>query len=260
MAFNIWKIGLHIQQHEALAVAIVREASGWYLQRWWRIPLTPQVIVDGHIREPEQLVTALLPWSRELPRRHHIHLSFPANRTLQKKFPRPTMTLREPEQTAWLSGSMARELDMAPDALHFDYSEDTLSPAFNVTAAQSKEISALLTLIQTLKVQVKAITPDASALQRFIPFLPEHQQCLVWRDDAQWLWATRSAWGRKSTGDIGSIDELATTLSLPPTAIAQCSPGGFDPLSAVSVRQPPIPTQSHHFAIALGLAMGGAYR
>lgn len=50
MAFNIWKIGLHIQQHEVLAVAIVREASGWYLQRWWRIPLTPQVIVDGHIR------------------------------------------------------------------------------------------------------------------------------------------------------------------------------------------------------------------
>ncbi|CDL41361.1 Type IV pilus biogenesis protein PilM [Citrobacter freundii] len=86
MAFNIWKIGLHIQQHEVLAVAIVREASGWYLQRWWRIPLTPQVIVDGHIREPEQLVAALLSWSRELPRRHHIHLSFPANRTLQKSF------------------------------------------------------------------------------------------------------------------------------------------------------------------------------
>lgn len=84
MAFNIWKIGLHIQQHEALAVAVVHDASGWFLQRWWRIPLTPQVIVDGHIREPEQLVAALLPWSRELPRRHHIHLSFPANRTLQK--------------------------------------------------------------------------------------------------------------------------------------------------------------------------------
>ena len=259
MAFRIWKIGLHIQQHDVLAVAIVRDASGWLLQRWWRMPLAHQVVVDGLIREPEQLTAVLLPWSRELPHRHHIHLSFPANRTLQKKLHRPAMTLREPEQTAWLSGAMARELDMEPDALQFDYSEDTLSPAFNVTAAQSKEISALLTLMHPLKVQVTAITPDASALQRLIPYLPEHQQCLVWRDDAQWLWATRSAWGRKSTGDIGSIDELATTLSLPTTAIAQCSPGGFDPLSAVSVRQPPIPTQSHHFAIALGLAMGGAY-
>lgn len=89
------------------------------------------------------------------------------------------MTLREPEQTAWLSGSMARELDMDPDVLQFDYSEDTLSPAFNVTAAQSKEVSTLLTLMQTLKVQITAITPDASALQRFIPYLSAHQQCLA---------------------------------------------------------------------------------
>lgn len=258
MAFNIWKVGLHIQQDEALAVAIVRDTSGWILQRWWRLPLAQQIIVDGHIREPEQLAAVLLPWSRELPRRHHIHLSFPANRTLQKKFPRPAMILREPEQTAWLSGSMARELDMEPDALHFDYSEDTFSPGFNVTAAQSKEVSTLLTLTQTLKVQVTAITPDASALQRFIPYLPAHQQCLVWRDNAQWLWATRSAWGRKSTADILSIDELAATLSLTTTAIALCAPDGFDPLSVVSVRQPPIPTQSHLFTIALGLAMGGA--
>ena len=116
------------------------------------------------------------------------------------------MTLREPEQTAWLSGSMARELDMAPDALHFDYSEDTLSPAFNVTAAQSKEISALLTLIQTLKVQVTAITPDASALQRFIPFLPDHHQCLVWR----------SGYGRPvQHGDVNQRAILAVSRSLP---------------------------------------------
>ena len=33
---------------------------------------------------------------------------------------------------------MARELDMDPDSLRFDYSEDSLSPAYNVTAAQSK--------------------------------------------------------------------------------------------------------------------------
>lgn len=39
MAFNIWQIGLHIQQHEVLAVAVVRDASGWFLQRWWRLPL-----------------------------------------------------------------------------------------------------------------------------------------------------------------------------------------------------------------------------
>ena len=118
-------------------------------------------------------------------------------------------------------------------------------------------VSTLLTLMQTLKVQITAITPDASALQRFIPYLSAHQQCLAWRDDAQWLWATRYAWGRKPVGDSHAIDDLAAILSLSPEEIALCGPGRFDPLSVVSVRQPPIPPESHIFTIALGLAMGG---
>lgn len=65
---------------------------------------------------------------------------------------------------------MARELDMDPDSLRFDYSEDSLSPAYNVTAAQSKELATLLTLAERLRVHVSAITPDASALQQFLPF------------------------------------------------------------------------------------------
>ncbi|VEB53001.1 DNA utilization protein HofM [Salmonella enterica subsp. enterica] len=31
MAFKTWQIGLHIQQHEALAIAVIRGASGWSL-------------------------------------------------------------------------------------------------------------------------------------------------------------------------------------------------------------------------------------
>ncbi|SUH06631.1 DNA utilization protein HofM [Salmonella enterica subsp. enterica] len=62
------------------------------------------------------------------------------------------MRLREREQVAWLSQTMARELDMDPDLLRFDFQDDALSPAFNVTAVQSKEISELLTLAQTLNV------------------------------------------------------------------------------------------------------------
>ncbi len=124
-----------------------------------------------------------------------VFISFPANRTLQRAFPHPPMRLREREQVAWLSQTMARELDMDPDLLRFDFQDDALSPAFNVTAVQSKEISALLTLAQTLNVRIAAVTPDACALQRLLPFIPSGRQCLVWRDESQWLWATRYAWG-----------------------------------------------------------------
>lgn len=172
MAFKIWQIGLHLQQQEALAVAIVRDAKECFLQRWWRLPLAHDIIKDGRIVDAQRLAKTLLPWSRELPQRHHIMLAFPASRTLQRSFPRPSMSLGEREQMAWLSGTMARELDMDPDSLRFDYSEDSLSPAYNVTAAQSKELATLLTLAERLRVHVSAITPDASALQQFLPFLP----------------------------------------------------------------------------------------
>lgn len=141
MAFKTWQIGLHIQQHEALAIAVIRGASGWSLQRWWRLPLMNASTAKGTIPDPQSLAHVLRPWSRELPLRHRIYLSFPANRTLQRAFPHPPMRLREREQVAWLSQTMARELDMDPDLLRFDFQDDALSPAFNVTAVQSKEIS-----------------------------------------------------------------------------------------------------------------------
>lgn len=72
MAFKIWQIGLHLQQQEAVAVAIVRGAKECFLQRWWRLPLENDIIKDGRIVDAQQLAKTLLPWSRELPQRHHM--------------------------------------------------------------------------------------------------------------------------------------------------------------------------------------------
>lgn len=116
MAFKNWQIGLHLQQQEAVAVAIVRSAKECLLHRWWRLPLENDIIKDGRIVDVQRLANTLLPWSRELPQRHHIMLAFPASRTLQRSFPRPSMSLGEREQMAWLSGTMARELDKAAPA------------------------------------------------------------------------------------------------------------------------------------------------
>ncbi|HHX9847267.1 TPA: DNA utilization protein HofM [Salmonella bongori] len=256
MAFKTWQIGLHIQQQEALAVAIIRGASGWSLQRWWRLPLMNVSTAEGGIPDLQPLADVLRPWRRELPLRHRIHLSFPAHRTLQRAFPHPPMRLREREQAVWLSQTVARELDMDPDLLRFDFQDDALSPAFSVTAAQSKDISTLLMLAPMINVRIAAVTPDASALQRLLTFLPPGRQCLAWRDERQWLWATRYAWGRKSTREAATLHDLAAMLSVMPEHIALCAEGEFDPWCAVTVRQPPVPSDGHRFAIAIGLAMG----
>ncbi len=77
MAFKTWQIGLHIQQHEALAIAVIHGASGWSLQRWWRLPLMNASTAEGTIPDPQSLAHVLRPRSRELPLRHHVISLFP---------------------------------------------------------------------------------------------------------------------------------------------------------------------------------------
>lgn len=209
MAFKTWQIGLHIQQHEALAIAVVRGASGWSLQRWWRLPLMNASTAEGTIPDPQSLAHVLRSWSRELPLRHRIHLSFPANRTLQRAFPHPPMRLREREQVAWLAQTMGRELDMEPDLLRFDFQDDALSPAFNVTAAQSKDISALLTLAQTLNVRIAAVTPMPARYSAYCRLYP--------RGGNVWSGAMRaSGCGRRAMrGGVNRRERRRRCMTLP---------------------------------------------
>ena len=169
MAFKTWQTGVHIQQDRVLIVALVRERLSWCLRRWWAIPLTEGIILDGKICQPEQLLDALRGWRRTLPHQHRVFLSFPAARTLQRSLPRPAITLRDSEQLSWLGAALSRELEMSPDALCFDYAQDTFSNTFHVTAAQNKEVETLLTLAKTLHLRLVTITPDASALANFLP-------------------------------------------------------------------------------------------
>ena len=171
MAFKTWHTGVHIQQDKVLAVALVREKSGWGLRRWWQLPLAAGIIRDGQILQPEQLAAALREWRQLLPHQHQIFLAFPAARTLQRTLPRPSMTLRDSEQTAWIAAAMSRELEMAPDTLRFDYAEDTFSNAYHVTAAQNKEVATLLELARELRLRLATITPDAGALAHLLPFV-----------------------------------------------------------------------------------------
>ncbi len=122
-----------------------------------------------------------------------------------------------------------------------------------MTAAQSKELATLLSLAERLRVHVSAITPDASALQRFLPFFISN----VWPGVI-----TNSGCGRRAiAGGANWRSGMArqgaggTSLCVDPESVAICGEGGFDPWEAVSVRQPPLPPPGGDFAIALGLAL-----
>ena len=101
------KIGLHLQQQRSGSGWVTREQR-MLLQRWWRLPLENDIIKDGRIVDAQQLAKTLLPWSRELPQRHHIMLAFPRQSQYSGHFRARRCPLGEREQTAWLT--MAREL------------------------------------------------------------------------------------------------------------------------------------------------------
>ncbi|VEA30840.1 DNA utilization protein HofM [Salmonella enterica subsp. enterica] len=122
------------------------------------------------------------------------------------------MRLREREQVAWLSQTMARELDMDPDLLRFDFQDDALSPAFNVTAVQSKEISALLTLAQTLKCAHRCCNARCLRATALAAFIPRGGNVWSGAIESQWLWATRYAWGRKSAREAMTLHDLGRNI------------------------------------------------
>ncbi|WP_336856410.1 DNA utilization protein HofM [Pseudescherichia vulneris] len=259
MAISRWRIGLHIQQDGVYAIALMQEKSCSALRCWWQLPLEAGTIIDGQIKQPERLQMALQEWSKTLPRRHQISLAFPARRTLQKRLPRPTVRLGESAQLQWVTNNFARELGMPADDLRIDYTDDSVQRAWSVTAAQNSDVAALMTLADNLGLHLSAITPDACALQRFIPLLAPPLRWLAWRDASQWLWATRSGWGRRAHEEANTFDDLAQVLGLPLAEGTLCDaePGSFDPWSAIARLSPPLPENGAAWAVAIGLALGG---
>ena len=94
MAFKIWQIGLHLQQQEAVAVAIVRGAKECFLQRWWRLPLENDIIKDGRIVDAQQLAKTLLPWSREPVSYTHLTKDIGVQSTLNQECQRSVDDVR----------------------------------------------------------------------------------------------------------------------------------------------------------------------
>lgn len=261
MAFRLWQTGLHIQQDQVVIIALEHTRARWSLRRWWQIPLVSGIVQQGQIVQLEALVDALRDWRRELPIQHCIRMALPAARTLQKALPRPALVLREREQAEWITQSMAQSLDMEPEALCFDYLEREQENLYRVTAARQQDVGSLSRLAKMLRLNLTAITPDACALQRFLPWLSAEAQCLAWCHDNRWLWATRHNWGSCNLHEAPSPVHLAKHLACEAEQLVQCTSQAtmtphLDPWSAISFQQPPLPTCGDRFAIALALALG----
>lgn len=238
MTYSHWQAGLHFQQDSVVCVALQRTRFGLALRRWWQIPLAKEVT------EPK-VIAALCKIRREMPRYHRIAVALPAADTLQKQLPPPQMHLRESEQVQWIVNTVAQQLEMPANTLAFDF-HDTDANSYSVTAARQRDISLLQQRLRAARLNLFAITPDACALQNFLPWVSEAVPGLCWRDGEHWLWATRESWGSSPE----QLDEFlpCTTQSL----VGET----FNPWFPLNQLQPPLPENGDAFAIALALAVG----
>lgn len=259
MAFRNWRIGMHIQQDHIAIVALLHERSRWALRRWWRIPLMPGIVRHGMVVDADALVSKLQSWRRELPLQHQICIAFPAARTLQKRLPRPQISLRESEQATWIASAMAQQLEMPASSLCVDYLATGAADGWRVTAAQRLDVNVLRHLASRLKLRVVGIVPDASALSAFLPWLPAEIQGLAWRDEDSWLWATADSWGSCLCSENPSFPGMISQVNAGAFRLcASESPDGqsFDAWSVIHRLQPPLPACGDSFTVALGLAIG----
>ncbi|MEO3991635.1 pilus assembly protein [Pseudocitrobacter cyperus] len=259
MAFGCWQIGLHIQQDKIAALALQRVRGGWALRRWWLLPLPADFSSLSPPQTENALVATLSPWRRELPWQHAVSLAFPANRTLQKTLPQAAMTLRDSEQAQWIASAMAQQVAMEPGALCFDYQQSPQADGWSVTAARRKDVEQLQRVARALRLQVTAVTPDASALRQFLPWLSAEWNGLAWHDANQWLWANATGWGSAELEQTPSLSHLEARLAT--TGLVQCTThvGGaicFDPWSVIGQKYPPLPGEGDDFAVAIALALG----
>jgi pilus assembly protein HofM len=270
MAFKTWQIGLEIQQQTLRAVAVQRQRQGWQLRHWWHLPLAKNTFREGVLQSPENLLTVLAQWRRELPLQHQLRVAFPTQRTLQRAVPAPDNRLRETARESYLATAAAKQLQMQPAQLSWDYvAQPQDSSRLLVTAARQSEVKGLLSCLAKQRLFPTVLAPGASALPALSPLFDlDMPRFLVHQECDHWLWAKPGDtpdWGWVESRQTQTFADLCQQLSAEPEEIAFSSaaadpvPQGAKTLDAwrALVRlQPPLPKVSGIFTVAIALAIG----
>lgn len=274
MMFKTWQIGLDIQHESICAVAVQRQRQGWQLRHWWQFPLPEETFRDGLLTNAGALTKVLAGWRKELPLRHQLRVSFPTQRTLQRRVPVPDKRLAEPASEAYIAAATARQLQMSPAQLSWDYlASQDVSDSHLIVAARQTDVAVMVKSLAETRLYPATLTPGASALLALIePCRLEAYHYLVHHECHSWLWASTEPvprWGSIGTDTALTFFDVCQQLKTEPEFVAMSDEqpeslpsgvGQLDAWRAFSRLQPPLPLNSGIFTVAIGLAIGRVSR
>ncbi len=120
---------------------------------------------------------------------------------------------------------MARELDMDPDLLRFDFQTmRCFSRVQRYRRAQKQRNFRVVNAGATFHVRIAAVTPDACALQ-YMPFIPSAAMFGLALARASGCGRRAICVGRKWRARRRRCNDLAATLSVVPEHISLCAEG-----------------------------------
>ena len=97
-----WLLGIDIQPHQLIAVALVRRRDGEQLRGWWHFPLRGEATPT---RFPADLPQALSALRARLPRRLSVRTAFPVEQANCQTQPGTPPALTPPTATNVVVGS-----------------------------------------------------------------------------------------------------------------------------------------------------------
>jgi len=269
--FPGWQIGLDIQKEGVRAIAVQKCRQGWQLRHWWHLPFPSDAYTDPILSQPDVLLDVLDSWRKQLPCRYRLSVSFPAQRTFQRKVAIPDENLCEAVHENYVAYTTAQQLQMPVSQLCCDYLEQ--DGVVNVTAALQSDINRLFSCLKSVQLFPGTVTPCDKVLCALpAGCYPQACQYLIHEESDYWLWASRhgtraSGWqDKRQCPDLTALCQwLNTTAESMAFSTACMEDKSFPTLQNLDVWSlltrlyPPVPQVKGRYTIALGLALGGAH-
>ncbi|WP_232001893.1 DNA utilization protein HofM [Shimwellia blattae] len=257
-----WRIGLELHSSGLRAVGLQFRRQGWRLCRWWHLPFGSPGVEYTSGEFARQAAQTLSHWRKSLPYRYQLRVSVPAQRALQQQVAMPDCTLPEPQLQRYIEQAAAAQLALPDDPLAWDYMHPGTGPA-RVTGVRLRDIQRLVAILRSARLTASSISPDASALQSFLPRAQGGDQWLVHREPGHWLWAGGGQWGTEASTDPHWLAQWCQQRELNPASVAFSSALAedaarvtFSPWSGIPGLSAPLPPCAGVFTVATGLALG----
>lgn len=167
MFFSKWNLGLEIQPHQIIAIAVQKKRYGWQLRGWWLMTLSQPVYNQQGLCLPELLTQYLMQLRKNLPDKLSVRMTLPNHLILQQSFPLPEQLSSQQDLQWYVESSINKTFPLSLNELKIDYRpyRKNTGNIVLVTATKREQLKHWLNVLKSANLMPDVIEIEASVLQ-----------------------------------------------------------------------------------------------